>query len=96
MFALPHHVQSFETTTAAAVRTAVRMWSPTKGLMTAVVANQWRLMEGGLPTDIGWMPVKSGSPAIFSAANLNRISAVAKYEIQQDFSGEFQIRSSYG
>lgn len=67
------------------------MWSPTKGLMTAVVANQWRLVESGLPTNIGWMPVKSGSPATFSAANLNRISAVAKYEMQQDFSGRFPI-----
>jgi endo-1,3(4)-beta-glucanase len=94
MFALPHHVQSFESATAAKVRSAVRFYSPTKGLMTAVAANQWRLVETGLPTTIGWLPVKSGSAATFSSTSLNRISAVAKYEMQQDFSGKFGYISS--
>ncbi|KAA8893496.1 endo-1,3-beta-glucanase Engl1 [Sphaerosporella brunnea] len=85
MFALPHHIQSFEATTAAQVQSAVQMYSPTKGIMTAVVADQWRLVETGLPTNIGWLPVKSSGSAVFSAASLNRLSAVAKYELQQDF-----------
>ncbi|KAF8249610.1 glycoside hydrolase [Wilcoxina mikolae CBS 423.85] len=95
MFALPHHVQSFETTTAAKIKSALKFYSPTKGPMTAVAANQWRLVETGLPTSIGWLPVKAGAAATFSSASLNRISAVAKYEMQQDFSALSNLDTMY-
>jgi endo-1,3(4)-beta-glucanase len=89
MFALPHHLESFDSSTAGKVKSAYTLISPTKGTQVAVVANQWTMIERGLPISIGWLPVKEGAPATFSPAALNRISAVAKYEMQQDFSGRF-------
>jgi endo-1,3(4)-beta-glucanase len=95
MFALPHHVQSFEATTAAKIQSAVNLYSPTKGVMSAVIADQWRLTEANLPTNIGWLPVKSSGSAVFSAAALNKLSAVAKYELQQDFTAVTNLDTMY-
>jgi len=95
MFALPHHLRSFETATAARLVSSIRLQSPTKGVMTAVLADQWRMREVGIPSTIGWLPVGTGGSAIWSAANLNRLSAVAKYELTQDFANVTNLDSMY-
>ncbi|KAI5816307.1 endo-1,3(4)-beta-glucanase [Pyronema omphalodes] len=95
MFALPHHLESFDSPTAGKVKSAYTLLSPTKGTQVAVVANQWTMIERALPISIGWLPVKEGAAATFSPAALNRISAVAKYEMQQDFSALSNLDNMY-
>ncbi|KAI5845975.1 endo-1,3(4)-beta-glucanase [Tricharina praecox] len=95
MFALPHHVKSFESTTTAKLVSAVKLQSPAKGVMTAVVSDQWRLREVGIPNTIGWLPVRTGGAATWSAANLNRLSTVAKSELTQDFANVTNLDTMY-
>jgi endo-1,3(4)-beta-glucanase len=95
MFAFPHHVSSFELTTRSLMISTLRMASPTKGVMTAVVGNQWRMTEPSMPTNILWLPVKSGSAATFTAAKLTRMMQCATYEIGQDFATLSNLDSMY-
>ncbi|KAI5810909.1 putative endo beta 1,3-glucanase, GH81 family [Peziza echinospora] len=95
MFALPHHVTSFEAATTAAVKTSYTLTSLSKGTMTAVVADQWRLREADMPTNIGWLPVKTGTAAVFPAAALTQLAAVAAQEIAEDFNGQSHLDSMY-
>lgn len=51
MFALPHHVESFEEATKRTVVQGLQLRSPTKGPMTAVVADWWSCYEQELPVE---------------------------------------------
>ncbi|KAI5806965.1 glycosyl hydrolase family 81-domain-containing protein [Geopyxis carbonaria] len=96
MYALPHHVKSFESATAARTKPALRLYSGTKGVMTGVVANQWRLTETQLPTNINWIPVRAnGSPGVFPAAALTQLAATARLEIAQDMNALTNLDSLY-
>ncbi|KAL8383180.1 hypothetical protein RB595_006777 [Gaeumannomyces hyphopodioides] len=55
MFALPHHVKSFDKKTARGV-TNVTLASTTKGIATATLADAFTMVESELPTDIGFNP----------------------------------------
>ncbi|KAF5539166.1 glycosyl hydrolase family 81 [Fusarium phyllophilum] len=55
MFALPHHVESFNTETAKGL-TSIRLASTTKGIATAILADEFTMVEYELPTDIGFDP----------------------------------------
>jgi endo-1,3(4)-beta-glucanase len=55
LWALPHHVSSFDSVTASAM-TGMQLRSTTKGMMTAVIANSLTMVEPNLPTDISWLP----------------------------------------
>ncbi|KLU91941.1 hypothetical protein MAPG_10890 [Magnaporthiopsis poae ATCC 64411] len=55
MFALPHHVKSFDKKTASGV-TNVKLASTTKGIATATLADAFTMVENDLPTDIGFDP----------------------------------------
>lgn len=84
MYALPHHVASFDRATVGKTRTALKHNSPTKGAMTAIIANSWTMSETGLPTNIGWLPVKSGTAATFKASYLTQQAQIAVSEMAQD------------
>jgi endo-1,3(4)-beta-glucanase len=51
MFALPHHVESFEEETKRKVVRSLQLRSPTKGVMTAVVGDHWSCFEHDLPVE---------------------------------------------
>ncbi|KAF9879540.1 glycosyl hydrolase family 81 [Colletotrichum karsti] len=55
MFALPHHVKSFDRRTARGL-TDVRLASTTKGIATATFADEFTMIEDDLPTDMGFDP----------------------------------------
>lgn len=95
MFALPHHLNSFTSTTRAAQRNTYQLTSTAKGMMTAVVSDRWFLTENSLPTNIGWMPVKSGTAPVFSSTSLNLLSSVARTEIAQDFNAQTNLDQFY-
>ncbi len=56
MYALPHHISSFDSTTTAKVQSSMQLSSTTKGMMTAVVADTWSMVEPDLPVNIGYLP----------------------------------------
>lgn len=95
MFALPHHLNSFTSTTRAAQQNSYQLTSTAKGMMTAVVSDRWMLTENSLPVNVGWMPVKSGSAPVFSAAALTQLASIARTEIAQDFNSQTNLDQFY-
>ncbi|ROW06670.1 hypothetical protein VPNG_06714 [Cytospora leucostoma] len=97
MFALPHHVQSFDDTTAAAVKSGLQLQTTTKGIATAVVADTWTLVEPRLPISMSFVPWTSyeGSKKALSEAEKARILKVARQELSQDIGAQTNLNSMY-
>jgi endo-1,3(4)-beta-glucanase len=91
IWALPHHVSSFDSATASAL-TGMRLRSTTKGMMTAVVANSLTMVEPNLPTEIGWLPGgDTMTPSIAEA-----VAYAASIELPlQDISAATNLNSMY-
>ncbi|KAL8999070.1 MAG: hypothetical protein Q9188_005969, partial [Gyalolechia gomerana] len=100
MFALPHHVESFSGPTPFA-KTSLHIRTTTKGVATAVIADSWTLVEGNLPTDMGFapwngsLPQGSRSARTLSPAAVSVINTVAASEIRQDMDNQTNLDSMY-
>jgi endo-1,3(4)-beta-glucanase len=96
MFALPHHVESFDATTRGGL-TSLQLSTTTKGLGTAVVADSWTMVETNLPVDMGFAPWQpgSGNVSILSDAAISAIQKVSAAEISQDMSSQTNLDSMY-
>ncbi|SPO04938.1 related to glucan 1,3-beta-glucosidase [Cephalotrichum gorgonifer] len=96
MWALPHHVASFDDETAARAKD-VYMQTPTKGLAKAVLATKWTMVESQLPVDMGFAPYSPdfGSMEALSEAARAVIGEVAKKEISQNMIEQSNIDSMY-
>lgn len=95
MFALPHHVATFDSATAAKKKTALTFSSPTKGTMTAIISNTWTMTESEMPVNIGWLPVKSGAAPTFQSAYLTQQSNIAITEMAQDMNAMTNLDTMY-
>ncbi|RFU31666.1 hypothetical protein B7463_g4677, partial [Scytalidium lignicola] len=95
MFALPHHLESFDSTTKAAV-TGVTLNTTTKGTATAVVADQWTLTET-LPTGMSFAPWSPdlGSRGSLSQSAINAMVSIAASEVSQNMSQQTNLNSMY-
>ncbi|TLS25718.1 hypothetical protein PpBr36_07940 [Pyricularia pennisetigena] len=103
MFALPHHVKSFDERTAEGV-TNVTLASTTKGIATAVFAESFTMVEPDLPTDIGFDP---WSPRLGSVGSKNApgggvsseakaaVVAAGKVELAGDITKLTNLTSKY-
>lgn len=96
MFALPHHVESFDDGTAARV-TSIHLRSTTKGNATAVIGDSWAMVEPDLPVDMGFAPwsATSGNVHALSPQAKKAIVEVAPYELQQNISEQSNLNSMY-
>ena len=96
MFALPHHLQSMDSTTKAQV-TSLQLNTTTKGVATAVLANSWTMVEPDLPIGMGYAPWRpdDGSAANFSAAAIDAINAVGAVEVSQNMTEQSDVNSMY-
>ena len=96
MFALPHHVDSFAPATASS-STNIRLQTTTKGVATAIVADSWTLVEGDLPTDMGFAPwsPSTGSVNGLSGTAIDAINRVGAVEISQDMMAQTNLDSLY-
>ncbi|KIX04096.1 uncharacterized protein Z518_07649 [Rhinocladiella mackenziei CBS 650.93] len=97
MFALPHHVQSFDSITQANV-TDLQLATTTKGNATAVAADYWVLEENDLPTSLGfapWRPAGSQSTIALSSAALTAIQNISATEASQNMSAQTNLNSMY-
>ncbi|RPB01170.1 glycoside hydrolase [Choiromyces venosus 120613-1] len=91
MYALPHHVASFDDNTARG-RTGLKLQSPTKGLMEAVRGNIWTMTERNLPTNITWL-VSGGQRLNRHAVELIERTLVT--ELQSNITAETNLNSMY-
>ena len=90
MYALPHHIESIDRTTAQRVRSNLRLQSTTKGMMTAIVSTRWVLQETGTAHDIFCDLETPPDNSILSI-----ITASAREEVQGDPSRESNLDSMY-
>lgn len=96
MFALPHHVESFDRSTSSRV-TDIQLRSTTKGNATAVIGESWTMTEPKLPVDMGFSPWSAidGNVHSLSETAQRAILAVAPQELQQDMEGQTNLNSMY-
>ncbi|RDA93880.1 hypothetical protein CP533_4515 [Ophiocordyceps camponoti-saundersi (nom. inval.)] len=97
MYALPHHVDSFDDATRKLVRPKVQLQTPTKGVATLVCGEQWTLVETAMPTDMGfapWHPERGNVEALSEEAK-RTIRAAAARELAQDMAAQSNIDSMY-
>ena len=96
MFALPHHVQSFDSATAAA-KANITLQTTTKGLATAILANQITMVEPSLPVSMGFAPwtPSSGSVTTMSAGTIQAINNAATIELAQNMTSQTNLDSMY-
>lgn len=97
MFALPHHVQSFDSATSASMNVTLQLRTTTKGFATAVVADSWTMVEPELPasmTFLPWSPTQ-GNMGTLSAAAKAEILTVAQSELSQNMSTQTNLNSMY-
>lgn len=103
MFALPHHVASFDDDTASRV-TSVTLASTSKGIATAVLADSFTMVEDDLPTDIGfdpWSPrlgsvgSAEASGGTISERAKSAVSSVGRLELQGDITVLTNLTSKY-
>ncbi|KAL2821336.1 glycosyl hydrolase family 81-domain-containing protein [Aspergillus cavernicola] len=96
MFALPHHVASFDSQTRGrAVNITLR--TTTKGMARAVIGEYWTMAEPDLPTTMDFAPwsIASGSAPQFTLATQTVIRDAAVAELQQDMDGQSNLNSMY-
>ena len=96
MYALPHHVDSFDAATKAGV-TKLQLQTTTKGLATAVMADSWTMVEPNMPVTMDfapWDPV-GGPKATLSEESIRAINPVALKEISQNVDQQANQNSMY-
>jgi endo-1,3(4)-beta-glucanase len=102
MYALPHHVESFDQRTQAA-RTNISLITTTKGYAQAIVADQMTMIENDLPVTMGFAPwVKNPSGAAGGSENINLntqaitlINLAGISELSQDMISQTSLNSMY-
>ncbi|KAI1326721.1 glycoside hydrolase family 81 protein [Xylariaceae sp. FL0255] len=96
MYALPHHFESFDSTTSKAIST-IKLQTTTKGQAFAVVADAWTMVEPKLPTSMGfapWDPVK-GPRATLTNSTRQIINSTAVSELSQNIGEQTNQDSMY-
>jgi endo-1,3(4)-beta-glucanase len=96
MFALPHHIESMDATTAAG-KTDIRLQTTTKGIATAIIGDSWQLVESDLPSEIGFAPwsTTAGSATFIPAAAKRALNDAALKELSQDMEAQSNLDSMY-
>ncbi|KAF7597074.1 hypothetical protein BBP40_010548 [Aspergillus hancockii] len=96
MYALPHHIESFDNDTRNRVAN-ITLRTTTKGDAVAVIGESWSMIEPDLPIDMGFTPwsVSSGSVNSISPAAQKVILDVAPTELRQDVNNQSNLNSMY-
>jgi endo-1,3(4)-beta-glucanase len=103
MYALPHHVESFDQETNA-TRQGFSLVTTTKGYAEAVLANRITMLENDLPTGIGFAPwsKNAGNGASGGVENVDLgtaalalVNNASHYELSQDFIAQTSLNSMY-
>ncbi|OTB13358.1 glycoside hydrolase family 81 protein [Daldinia sp. EC12] len=96
IYALPHHVDSFDEATHNSITTA-KLQTTTKGIAVGVVADSWTMVEPHMPISMGlapWDPVDGEKKTLKDAA-INVITPIAMNETAQDALHQSDQNSMY-
>ncbi|KAK6197925.1 uncharacterized protein RJT21DRAFT_109563 [Scheffersomyces amazonensis] len=95
IFAAPHHVAAFTSSTAATA-TSLTALSTTLGLMTGCLTNTLQMQET-IPTNMGWGPYTtiSGNSANYTANAISSITNAANSEVNDDVVSMANVDSMY-
>jgi endo-1,3(4)-beta-glucanase len=102
MYALPHHVESFDQETRAGLKN-IKLVTTTKGYAQAVVADRFTMIEDDLPDTIGFAPwAKAANGAAGGSENVNLnaqalalINEAGIQELSQDMDRQTRLNSMY-
>lgn len=97
MFALPHHVQSFDKVTLGRQGKGVSLTTTTKGRATLVQGTKWTMVEPSMPVKLGFEPyvATKGPVSKLSSSAKSTIKAAASKEILQDMIAATDLDSMY-
>ena len=95
MYALPHHVQSFDEETKKAA-SGSQLRTTVKGLATAVLSDKWTLEEN-LPEDLGFAPWTPEQRSITSLSSgvVAKVESAGATELDQDINSQTNLDSMY-
>lgn len=96
MMALPHQIQSMDSTTSAG-QTAIQLQTTTKGLATGIVGDSWTMVEPSMPVDISFAPwnANTDSTYIIPAAAIIAIDNAGISDLSQDMNAQSNLSSMY-
>jgi endo-1,3(4)-beta-glucanase len=102
MYTLPHHVESFDSKTKAAMKN-ITLVTTTKGYARAVLADKITMLENDLPNTIGFGPWaknptggSGGSENVdLGAGALALVNSAGRTELSQDFIAQTRLNSMY-
>jgi endo-1,3(4)-beta-glucanase len=94
-FALQHHVNSFDQSTAQGV-TPAHLQTTTKGMATGVIADRWCMVEN-LPVNLSFAPWtrERGTASNLSPRAVTAVVNAARSEAEQDFNAQCCLDSMY-
>ncbi|PTB77876.1 glycoside hydrolase family 81 protein [Trichoderma longibrachiatum ATCC 18648] len=97
MYALPHHVESFDQETSGRIQKETQLQSTTKGLATLVKGNHWTMVEPKMPVDMSFAPwdPKKGSIEKLSDHAKSIIRSAAAKEVAQNMISQSNLDSMY-
>ena len=98
MYALPHHIESFDSATAGHLQRNTTLSTTVKGNATLVRGTSWTMNEPDLPTSMGFAPWdadRGGPQTDLSAAARLAIRPVAQLDLSQDMDAQTDIDSMY-
>ncbi|KAF3018431.1 hypothetical protein G7054_g12444 [Neopestalotiopsis clavispora] len=96
MFALPHHVDCFDTATYGG-KTTIQLQTTTKGIATAIVGDSWTMVEPNMPVAMDFAPwdPKTGPKRTIKAQYIDTIAPIALKEISQNVDQQSDQNSMY-
>ncbi|CAK3879208.1 glycoside hydrolase family 81 [Lecanosticta acicola] len=96
MFALPHHLSSFDPETEARA-TDLKLMTPVKGNATAVQGESWTLTETDMPIDMDFAPYSTtkGSIKTLDEDVRSTIFTAGKAELNQTIMAQANVSSFY-
>ncbi|KAI9694962.1 MAG: hypothetical protein M1822_000579 [Bathelium mastoideum] len=98
MWALPHHIDSFDSATSASVISALQLVTTTKGMATAVSADHFTLVESNLPSMIGFAPWNASTAQSLRTLSSSAAQAVVSagvVELAEDINSQTDLNSMY-
>lgn len=96
VMALPHHVQSMDSTTSAG-QTPIQLQTTTKGLATGIIGDSWTMVEPSMPVDISFTPLDAGTDSTntIPAAAMTAIGNAGISDLSQDMNAQSNLNSMY-
>ncbi|KAF1983908.1 glycoside hydrolase family 81 protein [Aulographum hederae CBS 113979] len=97
MFALPHHIESFDPNVMTALITDIQLKTTTKGMATLIYSDFFTMIEDSLPDAIGFQPWSAGlgNVKVASVTAANAINNAAASELNQDMDAQTNLDSMY-